>query len=101
MALIDPYEQNSGGLIDPFETQAEQLAPEKGFFTRVGEDIGKRWQNIKDIDAPTTGLASLWATGEVAGLGADVIGQGLKSAYKTAMPQVAQDVIAEGATQNR
>lgn len=97
MALIDPYEQNTGELIDPFETQAEQPAPDQGFFSRVGEDISKRWQNIKNIDAPTTGLASLWATGEVAGLGADVIGQGLKSAYKTAMPQVAQDVIAEGA----
>lgn len=97
MALIDPYEQNSGGLIDPFETQAEQPAPEKGFFTRVGEDIGKRWQNIKDIDAPTTGLASLWATGEVAGLGADFIGQGLKSAYRTITPQATQDMFAEGA----
>lgn len=70
---------------------------EEGFFSRVGEDIGKRWQNIKDIDAPTTGLASLWATGEVAGAGADFIGQGLKSAYRTITPQATQDMFAEGA----
>lgn len=87
----------------PIESQGnewevvDEKPVDQGFFSRVGEDISKRWQNIKNIDAPTTGLASLWATGEVAGLGADVIGQGLKSAYKTAMPQVAQDVIAEGA----
>jgi hypothetical protein len=87
----------------PIESQGnewevvDEKPVDQGFFSRVGDDISKRWQNIKNIDAPTTGLASLWATGEVAGLGADVIGQGLKSAYKTAMPQVAQDVIAEGA----
>ena len=34
---------------------------DQGFFSRVGEDISKRWKNIKNIDAPTTGLASLWA----------------------------------------
>ena len=56
MALIDPYEQNTGELIDPFETQAAPPQPEgKGFFTRVGDDISKRWQNIKNIDAPTYG----------------------------------------------
>lgn len=87
----------------PIESQGnewevvDEKPVDQGFFSRVGDDISKRWQNINNIDAPTTGLASLWATGEVAGLGADVIGQGLKSAYKTAMPQVAQDVIAEGA----
>jgi hypothetical protein len=97
MALIDPYEQNSGGLIDPFETQAEQPAPEKGFFTRVGEDIGKRWENIKNIDAPTYGQASLRGVGQVAGMGNDIIGQGLVSAYKTIVPDVAQEAIASGA----
>ena len=98
MALIDPYEQNTGELIDPFETQAAPPQPEgKGFFTRVGDDISKRWQNIKNIDAPTTGLASLWATGEVAGLGSDIIGQGLKSVYRTLTPQATQDMFAEGA----
>ena len=98
MALIDPYEQNSGELIDPFETQtAPPQEQDKGFFTRVGEDIGKRWENIKNIDAPTYGQASLRGVGQIAGMGNDIIGQGLVSAYKTVVPDVAQEAIAGGA----
>lgn len=100
MALIDPYEQNTGGLIDPFETQAEpQPEQEKGFFTRVGEDVKKRASAIWEDDSHVTrfpGESGLRIGGQIAGMGNDLIGQGIKSAYKTIVPQVAQDVLASG-----
>lgn len=93
---LNEYElEEAFGAVDG--TAAPQPEQEKGFFTRVGEDIGKRWQNIKDIDAPTYGQASLRGAGQIAGMGNDIIGQGLVSAYKTIVPDVAQEAIASGA----
>ena len=92
---------NSDDVLDQMAgiTTQKQSAPEQeqGFFSRVGEDISKRWQNIKEIDAPTYGQASLRGAGQIAALGSDIIGQGLKSVYKTFTPQVTQDMFAEGA----
>lgn len=87
----------------PIESQGnewevvDEKPVDQGFFSRVGEDISKRWQNIKNIDAPTYGQASLRGAGQVAGLGSDIISQGLKSVYKTFTPQATQDMLAEGA----
>jgi hypothetical protein len=87
----------------PIESQGnewevvDEKPVDQGFFSRVGEDISKRWQNIKDIDAPTYGQASLRGAGQIAALGSDIIGQGLKSAYRTITPQATQDMFAEGA----
>ena len=103
MALIDPYEQNTGELIDPFETQAAPPQPEgKGFFTRAGEDIRKRASAIWDDDSHITkypGESPLRIGGQIAGMGSDVIGQGLRSIYKTVVPTSAQERISKEATE--
>ncbi|MEN6313189.1 MAG: hypothetical protein ABFD25_02955, partial [Clostridiaceae bacterium] len=88
-----PWEDYASG------SKAEQ-PKEEGFFSRVGDDIKKRYNKVTDPEFYTEGMGpsnSLRAVGQVAALGSDIIGQGLKSVYKTVAPQATQDMFAEGA----
>lgn len=73
---------------------------EKGFFSRVGEDLEKRYGMAKisakeaALGKQTTSENILQTTGQVAGLGMDVIGEGLVSAVKY-LSDVTPDAIEE------
>jgi hypothetical protein len=71
---------------------------EKGFVGRVVDDAKQRFANITAPEnySPLLEERALRTTGQIAGFATDVIGQGLRSAYKTLMPQRAQDAISSG-----
>jgi hypothetical protein len=91
----------------PLQAEEAYEQEDPGFIDRVTEDFAQRGQNIGDmigrqtdgsiakgiLDAPTIGALAL---GQGAGFAADVIGQGVKSAYKTLVPEPAQEAIAGG-----
>jgi hypothetical protein len=87
---------------------SEPPKPEKGFLSNVQEDISKRREKIKSAWTPAQdeGIAEsftrspsryLQTAGQAAASIGDVIGQGLKSAYKAIVPEQAQETIAESA----
>ena len=68
---------------------------QQGFFSNVGADLSKRWKNIggQPLSRPEGVYRDV---GQVAGGIQDVVGEGLKSAYKTVVPQKAQEAVSKG-----
>lgn len=112
MPIVDPFDKSSSGIVDPFDTPvAVETLPtmpskpyKRGFLSRVGGDISKRYQNVKSEYTPQgdesfgdTVLKApervLRAAGQVAGAIQDVAGEGIKSAYETIAPDKAQEAI--------
>lgn len=88
---------------DEWDTSAP-VKPEEGFFSRVGSDIKKRWNTTTDpnflrptFESPTAlGENTIRLGGQMAGVANDVIAQGLRSAYKSFVPESVQEAIGSG-----
>jgi hypothetical protein len=100
--MIDPFENqnNEDTLIDPIANSEPSQPQEDSFISNVGRDWGER---IDYATSPETykgmkaGIieAPLRVAGEVFGAGADVVTQGLRSAYKTLMPEREQQYVKD------
>lgn len=101
--MSNPFDQFDTEQSNPFDQFDEQKPKkEEGWGTRVASDIGERFEKIKTSVpeglAPFRGERALFRIGgQIAGAANDVIGQTLKSAYKTIVPEKAQRVISEAA----
>ena len=106
MPLIDPYEQ-SAKLIDPFEVPAQQnntlvsvaQPKEESFWgdlknagSEVVEGISKPKPSAVRAFSPTIG-AALNVAGHAGNLVTDVVGAGLRGAYR-ALPKTAQEGVS-------
>lgn len=83
---------------------AQGAAPEQeqGFLSRVGSDIRKRADEAFDTlgEAARGEITPVESAGRIVGqglaVGGDIVGEGLTSAYRTVVPEKAQDVIEQG-----
>jgi hypothetical protein len=104
MPLIDPYENKTSNLVDPFESQigvpnASPSINQPGFFSKVGTDLSNRasniWNEVKNTNPlniiPSNtfipqmpipaGQTLLRTAGQVAGGVNDVVGESMKYLY--------------------
>lgn len=99
--------KRDSGKVNP---QPQPLPKEEstGFISDVGSSIAKRSKNIaRELTtvAPAASASSTFArspgtalrsAGQLAGMGGDIIGAGVKSLYKSLMPEEAQKAISSG-----
>lgn len=84
-------------------TAAPAPPQEKGFLSNVGDALSKRVSNIQDEwSTPDKGLVgtaerNLRTGGQIAGMAGDILGEGVKSLYKTIVPESVQGAISSGA----
>lgn len=66
---------------------------DEGFFSRVADDASKRLDNVSKNYSPIFLEQQLRTGGQVAGFAGDVIGQGLRSAYRTMFDPESREII--------
>jgi hypothetical protein len=104
---MNPWEENyeqPTNSINPwdedYDTTTTSQPPEDTFLSNVGRDWGERIETIKDPNYMKPGLRyteqnALRLAGQVAGGIGDVATQGLRSLYRSFVPQKAQETISE------
>lgn len=113
--VSNPVQEDTNNLDSLTQLVKQRRTETKSFFQDTKEDItgvipgiverGKeRVGNINEINqlqesGQQGGLRSFFQkTGQVAGMGADIIGEGVKGVVKSFLPQQAEDVVKTGVT---